>query len=298
MSTRAANAADIGTRLGGAKGLLERGLRHRALAVLAGTAAASDFQALFQGLRFRSRGRRRFRDIADFIAHPEVRDRGAIAELVRDVFTSARVFTMIAAGQAPSSEEARLAGHANLRLATDAAISGQCAMGRKAAGAAIDRAASILEHGLLPTDRDAFVFNSYCNRLKWHPAFHDHELLDEFTAVLRDNKLLEASEVGALRRQANLLTLFVLAQLHGVEVELTTGETVTLQAGFFNRERRLEIKAHLTFSDLAKPIFMPLCVFLTHIQPEVHCDNQLLHSETYGWDMPITLIEGELRALA
>jgi hypothetical protein len=242
MSANAANAADFGTRLAGTKGLLDQGLRCRVLTMLAGAAGSSDFQALFQGLRFRSRGRRRFRDVADFIAHPDVRDRGAVAELVRDVFTSARVFTMIAAGQTPSAEEARVAGHANLRLATDADVAAQCATRRKAAGAAIDRAAAMLDRGLLPTDRDAFVFNSYCNRLKWHPAFHDRELFEEFAAVLRDNKLLDASEMETLERHADRLALFVIAQLHGVEVELATGETIALQAGFFNRERRLEVK--------------------------------------------------------
>lgn len=86
---------------------------------------------------------------------------------MRDVFASARVFTMAAMGQAPSPEEARLAGHANLRLATDAAIAAKCAMNRRTAGAAIDRTAAMLERSLFPAERDAFVFNNYCKRLKW-----------------------------------------------------------------------------------------------------------------------------------
>jgi hypothetical protein len=289
MSQHLSAGGDLGSRLTGTKGLLDRALRHHVLAILGGSGTAADSQALFQGLRFRSRGRRRFRDIADFIAHPDIRNQGAVAELVRDVFEGARVFTMIAGGLVPSPDEARAAGHANLRLATEAAIAKQCAMSRKAAAAAIDRAADLLKHRLRPTERDAFVFDTYCNRLKWDPAFHDHELHDEFVAVLRDNKLLLGGEEAALADQGDRLSLFVLSLLHGVEVELPNGERAVLQAGFFNRERRLEVKAHLVFDDLNKPVFVPLCVFLTSLQPEGRCDDALLSSEPHGWTMPIVL---------
>ena len=289
MALHISGGDDLATRLGGTMGLLDRALRRHVLAILSGLATAADFQALFQGLRYRSRGRRRFRDIADFIAHLDQRDRGPIAELVRDVFESARVFTMVAAGRIPAADEARAAGHANLRLATDASISSVCAMNRKAAGAAIDRAADHLNHGLHPSDRDAFVFDAYCNRVKWHPAFHDHELLHEFVAVLRDNKLLEASEQALMESRGDRLALFVLALLHGVEIALEHGEPIILQAGFFNRERRLEVKAHIVLNDLNKPVFMPLCVFLTDLKPEGRCDEALLSSEAHGWTMPIVL---------
>lgn len=283
--------ADLASRLAGTKGILTRALRQHVVTILNGSATAADFQALFQGLRFRSKGRKRFRDIADFIAHRDVRDRGAVAELVRDIFASGRVYAMAAAGQAPSPADASAAGHANLRRATDASITATCAMTRKAAGGAIDRAAGMLENGLLPSERDAFVFDSYGNRLKWHPAFHDYELFDEFAAVLRDNGLLEPSERDRLSSHSDRLALFVIALLHGTEIELAGGETVVLQAGFFNRERRLEVKAHFVFDDLAKPVFMPLCVFLTSLQPEGFCDKTLLASEPHGWTMPILLGE-------
>jgi hypothetical protein len=281
--------ADLGARLAGKKGLIEQGLRQRVVAILAGAPAADDFKALFLDLRFRSRGRKRFRDMADYIAHREVRDRGMIAELVRDIFVSARVFMKFAMGDVPSSEEARAAGHANLRLVTDRAIAQDCAMSRKAAEAAIDRAAAMLDCGLLPSDRDKFVFNRYANRVKWHPAFYDHELLDEFVAVLLANKLLLPGEERVLRGLGERLTLYILSLLHGSEIALSTNERVVLQAGFFNEDRWLEVKAYLTFSDLGKPIYMPLCVFLTGLRPEGRCDAELLASEAHGWDMPITV---------
>lgn len=289
MASNISGVGDLGARLAGTKGLLDRALRRHVLAILRGSASAADFQALFQGLRFRSKGRRRFREIADFIAHPDQRDRGPIADLVRDVFESARVFTMVAGGRVPSADEARAAGHANLRLATDISISSLCAMNRKAAGSAINRAADHLNHGLHPSERDAFVFDAYCNRVKWHPAFHDHELLDEFVAVLWDNKLLEPLERAQMASSGERLTLFVLALLHGVEIALKDREPIILQAGFFNRERRLEVKAHIVFDDLNKPVFMPLCVFLTDLQPKGRCDDALLSSEVHGWTMPIAL---------
>ena len=142
-------AADLGDRLAGKRGLLERGLRQRVIAILSGAGTTDDFKTLFLELRFKTKGRKRFRDVADFIAHRDVRDRGAIADIVRDIFISARVFTMFAGGQVPSAEEARAAAHANLRLTTDQNIAADCATTRKAAEAAVDRAAKMLEKGLL-----------------------------------------------------------------------------------------------------------------------------------------------------
>ena len=282
-------AIDLGDRLAGKRGLIARSLRQRVLAILGGTGSSEDYKTLFLDLRFKTKGKKRFRDIADFIAHRDVRDRGAIAELVRDIFVSARVFTMFMGGQVPSPEEARAAARANIRLATDQAIASDCAMTRKAAEAAVDRAATMLDHGLYPAERDKFVFNHYGNRLKWHPAFHDDEILNEFVAVLLDNKVLLATEEVGLRALGDRLTLYVLALLHGSEVELTTKDRVVLQAGFFNDERRLEVKAYLSFEDIGKPVFMPLCVFLTKLQPEGRCDSALLASEPHGWDMPISV---------
>lgn len=288
-------ARDLGSRLAGTNGLLQRGQRQRVLRVLGRDAHADDFKTLLLELRFKSRGRKRFRDIADFVAHREIRDRGAIAELVRDIFVSARVFTMLACGQVPSEDEAQAAAKANLRLATDLEIAEQCAMTRRVAEASIDRAADMLRRGLYPGDRERFVFNSYGNRLKWHPAFVARVLIDEWIDVLRDNKLLLPDEEAPMRASAEQLILYVLTLLHGAEIELVNKDRVVLQAGFFNTERMLEVKAHLIFNDIGKPVFMPLCVFLTDLQPEGRCADVLLTSEPHGWDMPICLVDGQLK---
>ena len=74
-----------------------------------------------------------------------------------------------------------------------------------------------------------------------------------------------------------------------MEIELPSKQRVALQAGFFNRERRLEVKAYLTFHDIGKPVYLPLCVFLTGLRPEEHCEPRLLASEPHGWNTPIGL---------
>jgi hypothetical protein len=93
--------------------------------------SGEDYRALIQDLRFRCKGRRKFREISDFLSHRDVRDRGPVTNLVRDIFVSARVFAMILGNQIPTVAEARAAAHANLRLATDATIAAECAMSRK-----------------------------------------------------------------------------------------------------------------------------------------------------------------------
>ena len=289
LKKHVALASDLGVRLGGKKGLLERALRRHVENILSGVGSGEDYRALIQDLRFRCKGKRKFREVSDFLSHRDVRDRGPVTNLVRDIFVSARVFAMILGNQIPTVADARAAAHANLRLTTDATIAAECAMSRAGASLAIDHAANLLARGLYPGDRERFVFNVYGNRLKWRPAFHDHELLDEFVAVLFEAKLLRLPEVTALRRHGAQLSLFALALLHGSEIQVTTAERVVLQAAFFNQDRRLEVKAYLTFKELKKPIHMPLCVFLTELQPEPFCDADLLASEPHGWDMPLRL---------
>lgn len=286
-----AKDSDLGARLGGSRTLLQRSLRRRVEKILEGTARPEDFRSLFLDLRFRTKGRARFRDVADFIAHSDLRDRGQVAELVRDIYSAARVFNMILSGIVPSPAEARAAAHANLRLTTDDLIASYCAKSRKAAAAAIDRATDALNAGLYPSASDVHVFNTFANRLKWHPAFLDHELLSEFLAVLTEAKLIRPGEEDILRSKGPQLSLFVLVLLHGSEVEVGENDRVVLQAGFFNDERRLEVKAYLTFNDFKKPIYMPLAVFLTDMQPEGHCASDLIASEPHGWDMPLHLTD-------
>jgi hypothetical protein len=284
-------SVDLADRLAGRKDILLREQRQRVIRILAGASLTDDFKSLFLELRSSAKSRSRFREIGDFIAHRDIRDRGPIANLVKDIFLSARVFLMIASGLMPSPEEAREAARANIRLDKDEAIRTKFAMRRQAAEAAVDRAANMLARGLYPIDRDRSVFNYYSNRLKWHPAFLDNEVIDEWVAVLCDNKLLVSDEIGQMRQSCERLTLYILTLLHGSEIALENGSRVSLQAGFFNKERKLEVKAYFTFRDLGKPFYMPLCVFLTSLEPEGRCDDALLGSEQHGWDMPIRLAE-------
>jgi len=284
-----AAATAFSERLKGKKGLLQSGQRQRVLRILSGNGTADDFQTLLLELRFKSRGRNCFGEIADFVAHRDVRDRGAVATLVQDIFISARVFIICASGNCPSIEDARAAALANIRLTTDDQIAAICAMTRHSAQTAANRAADMLARGLYPTIRDQFVFDHYGNRLKWHPAFLDHEVVEEWVGVLRDNGLLMPHEEDQMRGASKRLILYILSLLHGSKIELKNKDHIVLQAGFFNKERRLEVKAYLTFSDMTKPVHMPLCVFLTELRPEGTCDPVLINCDLHGWDMPIQL---------
>lgn len=47
-------------------------------------------------------------------------------------------------------------------------------------------------------------------------------------------------------------------------------------AGFANRDRPLEVKVHIRFDDMPKPILAPICMFLTSLQPYAHYEPALL----------------------
>jgi hypothetical protein len=81
--------------------------------------------------------------------------------------------------------------------------------------------------------------------------------------------------------------------MHGVTISLGNGTKGELRAGYANRERRLEVKILITFHDLEKPLMVPVCMFLTALQPAPHCEATLLQSGRDQlpdeWSEPIEL---------
>jgi hypothetical protein len=285
---------DLADRLRGRSDILQTSHRQRVQRILAGHGRSEDFGSLFVELRAKTYGSKRFREIGDFVGHRDVRNRGLIVDVVRDFASSMELFIEMSGNKPPSLEVACAGAKANLRLSTDEQIASTCAMSKASAEQAIDRATVMLKQGLLPSERDKFVFNSYTARIVWHPAFLDDDIVEEWITVLTRNNLLEKVEVVQMRQHSERLILYVLTLLHGVAVELQNKKKVTLQAGFFNRERRLEVKAYLNFDSAEKPMFAPLAVFLTSLQPEGLCENHLLESELHGWVQPIYLADDGL----
>lgn len=89
------------------------------------------------------------------------------------------------------------------------------------------------------------------------------------------------------------VTLYALSVMHGSTIGLDDTNKARLYAGFANRDRFLEIKIEILFSELSKPLMAPVCLFLTGLRPDGHCDPNLgTSADTVlfnSWDFPIDI---------
>jgi hypothetical protein len=86
-------------------------------------------------------------------------------------------------------------------------------------------------------------------------------------------------------------TLYPVALLHGVTVEFDDGLKSELRASLANRQRHLEVKMLIIFDDVPKPMMSANCMFLTSLQPKVHCMQPFLNWVTAScpdaWNKPM-----------
>jgi hypothetical protein len=124
------------------------------------------------------------------------------------------------------------------------------------------------------------------NHFIWRPAFTSNQLFTEFKCVLTLERIIGKADGKTLNHAKTFLTLYALALMHGSAIVLDDGQRARLLGGFANRERRLEVKVEIVFNELAKPIMTPVCLFLTDLQPEEHCDpgdaGQFRRNESLG----------------
>ena len=117
---------------------------------------------------------------------------------------------------------------------------------------------SKLERGEVLAPQEIKVINYLGNRFIWKPAFTDEQLFDEFRDVLLLNSIIVKADIQALDGIKTFLTLYAISCMHGSAVVLENGTRAELLAGFFNRERCLEVKMQIGFDDAPKPLTAPI----------------------------------------
>src|SRR5580693_1780998 len=281
--------------------MFDQDLQRRARRLLAGDRRPEDLDRLYLGLRARSCGFDTVREIGDFVAHRDTRDKGLLTQVGRDVFTSVDVWSLAMRGLTPSWADIGRAADANLRLATDAQLKAGCGCGRASARKRAERALAKIDSQELPSLVEAETLDYVGNRFFWKPAFLAHQLADEFGRLLVVGGLIDPSELVALPSASDFLALHALAVMHGASPFFKPGQPARLLAGFSNRERRLEVKVEIVFAELAMPLMPPICLFLTDLQPEQHCAPSLVCAEDVlvdHWNGPIEVgADGRLTAL-
>jgi len=281
--------------------LIDDDLRGRVQRLLAGSHQVHDLDRLFLALRDRAHNRESVREIGDFVAHRAERQKGLVTQTGRDVFTSIDVWSLSFRGQKTSLEDIARAAWANFRLAPDNQLEAGCGFQRGTIKGRLKSGLPKLERGEALSAQELKIIEYLGNHFIWKPAFTDEQLFAEFRDVLSLNSILVDADIPALAGIKTFLTLYAICCMHGSAIVLENGIRAELRAGFFNRERRLEVKMQIRFDDAPKPIMAPVCLFLTSLQPEDYCEAQLLDSGTYGqppfaWSEPVEVgIDGRLR---
>jgi len=254
-----------------------------------GERRSDDLDRLFLALRERSHGRASIKEIGDFVAHRDQREKGPVTQKVRDIFVSFHSWGRISVARLPFTlADIRRVSAANLRIATDAQIQARLGLSRGVAKSVLEQALRKAEKGKDGTDRERRTVDYFGSAFIWNPAFTDSEVLDDLIHVLGKVGLLDPAERAAFSAVAPFLALYVISLMHGSAVILEDGGRADLIAAFANDQGRLEVKARLIFSDLGKPIFAPVCIFWTALPGIEHCSETLVDDPS-RWQGPIEI---------
>ena len=273
--------------------LIDDDLQRRTDRLFGGSHRTDDLDRLVLGLRSRAGSRDCFREIGDFVAHRDQRQKGPVTQIARDVFTSLEVWSLGLRGKSPTWADIERAARANLRIASEEQLMTGCGCSRATAHQKLDRAFKKIGREQRLKESEANVLTYLGNRFIWKPAFSSDQLFSEFVDVLEENGISYEREQPTVPSLKTFVTLYALSLMHGSAIVLESGNVVMLSAGFANERRVLEVKANFSLPDFGKPVTAPVCLFLTDLHPEDHCEDDLLERDDLvlpdQWAYPIEI---------
>lgn len=281
--------------------MMDAELKTRANRFMSGDHRIDDLDRLFLGQRDHSWSQAAFREIGDFVAHRNSRKQGFVTEIARDIYTSADIWSRGLRGKTVTLDDARLAAQSNLRIATDSQLKIGTGLNRQQAQSKLSSANRKIDCGRLINQSEQKVLQYLGNTFIWRPAFSSDQLWQEFQFVLGKNNLINC-DVNLPHENSKLyLAQYVLALLHLSNIDLANGNSAKLYAGFHNKDKLLEVKIEFVFNDFAKPILLPVCLFLTNYLPVNLCDKSILMSDDElfynGWRWPIEIKSNGMLAM-
>lgn len=217
-------------------------------------------------LRDRSFGQRVFRELADFIAHPQEKDRGPTFEVVRDLVTSVRWMTEnLKASESRNVARAdfcdalnaayRLgAGHVAARKLGVSIGTVESSLGRICKKVGDIRDNRVIWHKP-PTHREVEVTRELSGLLSVNPAFTCESLAKAFFTVLSKNKLIDENSVEELYNLREYLALFAVVHMHASWIKLQTGEKFQI---YLSRSEQISVWIDITHGYSESIITVPV----------------------------------------
>ncbi len=280
--------------------MIKTELKLRARRLLEGRAKPEDLDRLVLDQRENSHGKASFRELADFLAHRDGRDKGPVTQRVRDVFSSFRVWSLGLRGLKPTLDDIATAGLANLNLLSEEELKFGCNLRRDVARQKFDKALRAAKAGQPVSHAKLQLIDFLANRFLWKPAFTGDELFEDFVEVSMRNQVLDPADRRPVEQQRDFLLLYAMTRLHGAAIQIEQGRVATLYAGFANSEKRLEVRVDIASQDWPKRVHAPICMFSTKLAALEHCAAELLVEMPMwnSWTHPVELgTDGKLHAL-
>ncbi len=252
-------------------------LRQRVQRYIQGDCRVADLDRIFLGLREHCYGLASVREIGDFVAHRNQREKGPVTDKIRDIQLSLESWLNQGEGRFPDLAAAKRISAANLRTATDAQLDARLNLRREVVKSALNQAIKKMESDRFEnlTQRERAVFNYLAGAFIWNPAFTDEQVVEDLAALLIKSGALLKEERDALDANQAFLTLYVTALMHDSTVVMDDGSRFELVAGFANQENRIEVKARIELAGFSKSVIAPVCVFWTKLIGTVHCSDDL-----------------------
>jgi hypothetical protein len=277
--------------------LHDESLRARLERLMGGMREIDDVAKLYFGKRQASYGRASFRELADFAAHPDLRNRGPVTDRIRDMRTTFKPLFDRAMTDVVSLADVFARAESNFRMATDEQIA-RLSGGRRRKEVQLVLTAALEKMrnpAALPlTEGEKGIVISFGDRLIWNPALLGQQVFDDFKFVMVKNGLLKAAESERLNPLRSLVILHAISVMHGVAFDLGDGMKGELQAGFDNRLGCLEVTANLSLSGYPKAVTMKVGLLWTDLHGRDHVSMDLV-DHPGPWEFAIE-VKGELFA--
>ena len=279
-------------------------IKRRADRLLRGDGTFEDLNTLFLWLRGRSFGQVAVKEVGDFVAHADSRDKGEARRALGGLSTVFNFhFRRNDLQETRPYSEFVAAARASFDSETPAEIRNRFGISQRKGKAALERALSrtfplgkgfrISRTAL--TTKELEVLKHFTSILHVRPLFTDLELANQFLTALTKNGIIgpRAFSANALVQ----LALFTIIKMHLTTIPLPDGKQTILHASWSGAAHKpLSVTAQMPNPKGGGSTF-GVPVFTTSLLASVYCEPELL--DIILWDFPIELnASGRLQMLA
>ena len=203
--------------------MLDTDLQRRVQRLLSGDRRTEDLARIFLSVRGRDQGRASLREIGDFVAHRDQREKGPVTARVRDMFLSCRSWSRQQMGIAPTLEQACEVAAANLRTATDVQLEANFKLKRSVVKSVLQQAIKKISKGKRLTDREYRIFNYLGTAFIWNNVFTDEQVTDDLGLDAREHRCHRSLRAEPWRPAWRRGDLNTAAACEGVHVLVESG---------------------------------------------------------------------------